>query len=674
MAEINTIKIFNLDGVSVRFPVTFEYLARKFVRVTLKGGDSRELTLVTEFVFENNTTVKLLRAWGPDDGYTSVEIRRVTSTTDRIVDFQDATVLRAADLNVSTVQSLHIVEEARDDRVDSIGVDALGNLDAKLKKVVNVADPQGPLDAVNLRSMNTEYSGIKAAAESALAVANAIDGKAQAALDKSTLALIQAQEALWPGDPEFGCVGDGRDDWEGLQRCFDRSTQLGRVVDLRGHVYSTSKTLRYGTCRTDTQQSSHGPGIISSAGYAGLQALPPLSGSGTQYLLEATNTSGLRLEMWRAFATGCRGINTAFFRPAPSQQNFYSYVWVDGYTDTGWRMDSNNDSTMQHLVVRGPSAPDPTGIYLVAAGGLVSMTDCFWYGSKIVGGWQNAIFTGCGGMGIEYASSGDFNSTAFVGCYLYTNDYSKHILWHSDHAYVGARVDSINSIGSLWVMVGGTGDSAFKIVVRGIARWQGDKFDAANSVAGQVIFDSAIRAYAGVNAKVSLVGATLEGYPIVVGVPSGGGVVLLESESSERNGTPLPDVRYGSGAGNVWSKSTPNEVTLGSSRDASGATRRGYSAFATRGVWNMVGLSGIYRGVGTLRIFGYGNGSPVLNMSFGRPTTNPESTQTVVHQIFPGTDGTALDISWAGGDYLKWRYTSGPDTKVLQVSEDYISM
>lgn len=187
MATINT---YNLDGATT-FPVAFEYLARKFVKVTLKGpSGERELTLVTEFVFDNAAQVRTLQAWGEADGYTQIEVRRETSATERVVSFNDATVLRASDLNVAELQSLHIAEEARDGVSASIPRDEFGNLDAQSTRLVNLADPVDPGDAVNLRSMNTEYAGITATADNALLVASGVDAKATQALDDSAHAIL----------------------------------------------------------------------------------------------------------------------------------------------------------------------------------------------------------------------------------------------------------------------------------------------------------------------------------------------------------------------------------------------------------------------------------------------------------------------------------------------------
>ena len=148
--KIRTVMTYPLNGSTVDFGITFEYLARKFVSVTLIGKDRKELVLNQDFRFTTKTQITTTRAWSPSDGYTMIEIRRFTSATDRLVDFSDGSILRAYDLNISQVQTLHVAEEARDLTADTIGVNNDGNLDARGRKIVNVGDATNTGDAVNL--------------------------------------------------------------------------------------------------------------------------------------------------------------------------------------------------------------------------------------------------------------------------------------------------------------------------------------------------------------------------------------------------------------------------------------------------------------------------------------------------------------------------------------------
>lgn len=152
---IKTVLTYQLDGSTRDFNIPFEYLARKFVVVTLIGVDRKVLTLNTDYRFATRTTISLTKSWGPADGYTTIELRRVTSTTDRLVDFTDGSILRAYDLNVAQIQTMHVAEEARDLTADTIGVNNDGHLDARGRRIVNLANAVDDRDAVPLGQLKT---------------------------------------------------------------------------------------------------------------------------------------------------------------------------------------------------------------------------------------------------------------------------------------------------------------------------------------------------------------------------------------------------------------------------------------------------------------------------------------------------------------------------------------
>ncbi|QXV73010.1 tail fiber protein [Edwardsiella phage PVN09] len=152
---IKTVLTYQLDGSTRDFNIPFEYLARKFVVVTLIGVDRKVLTLNTDYRFATRNTISLTKAWGPADGYTTIELRRVTSTTDRLVDFTDGSILRAYDLNVAQVQTMHVAEEARNMTADTIGVNNDGHLDARGRRIVNLANAIDDRDAVPLGQLKT---------------------------------------------------------------------------------------------------------------------------------------------------------------------------------------------------------------------------------------------------------------------------------------------------------------------------------------------------------------------------------------------------------------------------------------------------------------------------------------------------------------------------------------
>ena len=143
----STIVTVSLNG-QTDFNIPFEYLARKFVVVTLLGIDRQVLTLNTDYRFVSKTVISLANP--TPAGYTQLELRRETSATERLVDFHDGSILRAYDLNLSQIQTLHVAEEARDLTADTIGVNDEGNLDARNRRIVNLADAVNGRDAINL--------------------------------------------------------------------------------------------------------------------------------------------------------------------------------------------------------------------------------------------------------------------------------------------------------------------------------------------------------------------------------------------------------------------------------------------------------------------------------------------------------------------------------------------
>lgn len=144
----STIAFYTGDGTTTDFTVPFDYLAKKFVRVSrgttiLTGGDYGDISKDYYFLDKNKVRLKVPPATGEE-----VIIRRYTSATDRVVSFKDASVLKANDLDVSSVQTIHIAEEARDVINDALLKDKQGNWDAKGKRITNVGAPVADNDAI----------------------------------------------------------------------------------------------------------------------------------------------------------------------------------------------------------------------------------------------------------------------------------------------------------------------------------------------------------------------------------------------------------------------------------------------------------------------------------------------------------------------------------------------
>lgn len=155
----STIANYQGNGSTTDFSVPFDYLAKKFVKVTVDsreklGGDYGDIT--KDYFFVDKTTIRFNTA--PASG-TEIIIRRYTSATDRIVSFKDASVLKAKDLDASAIQTIHIAEEGRDIINDALIVDKEGNWDARGHRIVNVGDPIDDNDAVSFKFYKDDAMG-----------------------------------------------------------------------------------------------------------------------------------------------------------------------------------------------------------------------------------------------------------------------------------------------------------------------------------------------------------------------------------------------------------------------------------------------------------------------------------------------------------------------------------
>lgn len=172
----STIAFYTGDGTTTDFTVPFDYLAKKFVRVSLgvtilKGGDYGDTS--KDYYFLDKTKVRLKVP--PQEGEV-LTIRRYTSATDRVVSFKDASVLKATDLDVSSAQTIHIAEESRDIINDALIKDKEDNWDAKFRKVINVNDPENDQDAVTLGYYKKDINKPLEYKEEAKQWANKTDG------------------------------------------------------------------------------------------------------------------------------------------------------------------------------------------------------------------------------------------------------------------------------------------------------------------------------------------------------------------------------------------------------------------------------------------------------------------------------------------------------------------
>lgn len=150
--------IYDGNASQLVYAFPFDYLRKKFVKVEDIYTNITELTIGVDYTVEDKQ-VRLVKAIPLGH---SVKIYRET-TTDPLVEWQDASVLRSADLSLQEIQLLHLAEETADKVFDSGMSTAYGNpncWDGQYKRIINALDPIEDGDVVTLRYIKANQGSL----------------------------------------------------------------------------------------------------------------------------------------------------------------------------------------------------------------------------------------------------------------------------------------------------------------------------------------------------------------------------------------------------------------------------------------------------------------------------------------------------------------------------------
>ena len=182
------------DGTQTTYTFPFSYLRKKFVMVSIIHSDASETALEYGVDYTvNDLSVSLTT---PAQVGKHIIIYRQTST-DKIVTWNDGSILLARDMNTEDVQMLHLQEEQQDyiqahsinTKTDNDTKEVLW--DALNHRVVNVSDPKDPQDAVTKHYMENVQGGFVAVNTKILN-----DAKATLSATQQTQSKAQANETL----------------------------------------------------------------------------------------------------------------------------------------------------------------------------------------------------------------------------------------------------------------------------------------------------------------------------------------------------------------------------------------------------------------------------------------------------------------------------------------------
>lgn len=149
------------DGTQKTYTFPFSYLRKKFVMVSILHSDASETALEYGVDYTvNDLSVSLTT---PAQVGEHIIIYRQTST-DKIVTWNDGSILLARDMNTEDAQMLHLQEEQQDYIMahaisTKVTSDKEVLWDALNHRVINVSDPKDPQDAVTKNYMESVQNG-----------------------------------------------------------------------------------------------------------------------------------------------------------------------------------------------------------------------------------------------------------------------------------------------------------------------------------------------------------------------------------------------------------------------------------------------------------------------------------------------------------------------------------
>ena len=142
------------------YSITFEYLDREDVKVSVNGVDTTDPSSTYTFAFQNDTQISLT----PNSGIVGngVRIYRETNTDQLDVTFFPGSAIRAADLNKNFEQNNFATQEVKERFLDRTGGAMEGILDMGGYKITNGADGTDANDFITFAQLNTAFLNLDA--------------------------------------------------------------------------------------------------------------------------------------------------------------------------------------------------------------------------------------------------------------------------------------------------------------------------------------------------------------------------------------------------------------------------------------------------------------------------------------------------------------------------------
>lgn len=185
------------NGTQTTYTFPFSYLRKKFVMVSILHSDGTETSLEYGVDYTINDLSVTLTT--PAQVGEHLIIYRQTST-DKIITWNDGSILLARDMNTEDAQMLHLQEEQQDYiTANAISTKVTSDKeivwDALNHRVINVSDPKEPQDAVTKHYMENVQGGFVSANTILVQEATKQANAAKASQESAKASATQADES-----------------------------------------------------------------------------------------------------------------------------------------------------------------------------------------------------------------------------------------------------------------------------------------------------------------------------------------------------------------------------------------------------------------------------------------------------------------------------------------------
>lgn len=189
---------YEVTDTSVKtYSFPFPYLRKEFIKVSILHTDNSVTALTYGVDYSvDDLTITLVTAPSVSE---HLIIYRET-TTDKIITWNDGSILLAKDMNTEDAQMLHLQEEQKDYLLaNALATSVTGNKEtiwsAQNHRVTDVSDPKEPQDAVTKHYMENVQGGFVSANTALVQEANKQASAAKASQESAKASATQADES-----------------------------------------------------------------------------------------------------------------------------------------------------------------------------------------------------------------------------------------------------------------------------------------------------------------------------------------------------------------------------------------------------------------------------------------------------------------------------------------------